>query len=192
MYEYTLRKTRDVDFFSSPHYDAVSTAPIVDGDTICICDRCGAIHLQSSWDANDRQCASCEGKKRKNFDEAFLHRYRVTPKKGAGRGRTETPSVGARRRTGVSVGSYKATGPQTVIPGRRRVAAPLPAASSITTEPPVAVSFNAERLTADSRRHVTTELLPRNRAQRKRAGKILLGCLIGLIAASVIICLAMI
>lgn len=183
MYEYTLSKTRDVDFFSSPHYDAVSTALIKDGDTICICDKCGEIHLQSSWEANDKQCVSCEGKKRKNFDEEYLHRYRVTTAKGTGRGRTGSFSGQARRRANAVVGSYINTGLQ-VIPGRRRPSSNTAEGSEDSTS---LISVDSDRLLADSRRQVNTAVEPRSKAERKRAGKILLGLVIAAIVITAIV-----
>lgn len=183
MYEYTLRKARDVDFFSSPHYDAVSTALIKDGDTICICDRCGEIHLQSSWEANDKQCVSCEGKKRKNFDEEYLHRYRVTTAKGNGRGRAGAFSGQVLRRTTAVVGAYKSAGSQ-VIPGRRRPSSNTADRSSNSTS---IISVDSDRLLADSRRQVNTAIEPRAKAERKKAGKILLGLAIAAIVITAIV-----
>lgn len=183
MYEYTLSKTRDVDFFSSPHYDAVSTALIKDGDKICICDRCGEIHLQSSWDANDKQCVSCEGKRRKNFDEEYLHRYHVTTTKGNGRGRTGAFSGQARRRANAVAVYNRGTGSQ-VIPGRRRPSSNAADRSANATN---LLSVDSDRLLADSRRHINTAVEPRTKAERKRAGKILLGLAIVAIVITAIV-----
>ena len=77
MYSYRLSKTRDVDFFSVPRYDAISTAQIKDGDVVCVCDGCGAVCLESSWEANDNRCGSCDCLSKRYIDEQYFHQFRV-------------------------------------------------------------------------------------------------------------------
>jgi hypothetical protein len=190
MYEYTLDILRDADFFSAPRYDAVSNALLKSGDTICICDRCGKIHLQSSWEANDKRCAGCEGKKRKNITEEYLHGYRVMPSHITGRGRQNvTAGSGHRRTAPMAASGYRPA--QAPIQGIRR---PVNRGTDGNTAPASAALTNVgvdhARLLRDSRKRVPSQVYPPRRAARKRAGRILLGLVCGLIAAAVIIALS--
>lgn len=78
MYEYTVDRLRNPEFFSVVRNDAVTCRPIRSGDTISICASCGAVHLKESWEANARHCAECDSTLFENLNDAYLKTLRVT------------------------------------------------------------------------------------------------------------------
>ncbi len=174
MLSYTVQKAQDTEFFASPHYDVVSTAQIKDGDTICICDHCGKLHLQSSWDANGGQCAACSSSERRNITKAYLKTYgKAAVVAVAGRNRpggtTRSNTVARRRFTVVSVNPVSAPSVQTV---RRR---------------PQQTVSNFYDLGDDDTDDMDYLLdYPRHIERRHVAGGILLGIVVAAIVAAVI------
>ena len=155
MYEYTVDRLRNPEFFSVVRNDAVTCRPIRSGDTISICASCGAVHLKESWEANEKHCAECDSVLFENINDAYLKTLRVTATEvitrnstGQGRGRrtvTTTPQVTTRR---------------------------------TVTEHPVHNNCSASNVSVSMRRSVNTisqpETYPTHTAPRNSGGRILL------------------
>lgn len=179
MLSYTVRKTQDVEFFASPHYDTVSTAKIRDGDKICICNQCGKLHLQSSWDANNGQCAECGSAERKDITKTYLKTYnKATVVTASGRKRSENTirSHASSRRRGIVVSTSAVSAPPAQAVHRR----PQHTASNF---------YNLEdNLDSDDMDYLLEHFseYPRRTERRHVLGGILLGVVIAAIVAAVI------
>ena len=180
MLTYTVKKEQDNEFFSSPHYDAVSTVQIKDGDMICICNHCGKLHLQSSWDANDGKCANCDSSERKNITKSFLKTYNkslIVSASGRNRIGNSVQNHAAIRRkyTVVSVSNANKSVTQTV---RRRPQPSAPNPYDLKND--LLAEFEALH------NYESTHVYPQEHERRHVAGSILLGLVIALIIAAVI------
>ena len=139
MYSYRLSKARDVDFFSVPRYDAISTAQIKDGDVVCVCDGCGAVCLESSWEANDNRCGSCDCLSKRCIDEQYFHQFRVETQRIS---HTRNRGTVSPRRRPVTTSPAKSANEVHTLPRRPVTASPAQPANEVHTLPrrPVTVS----------------------------------------------------
>ena len=139
MYSYRLSKARDVDFFSVPRYDAISTAQIKDGDVVCVCDGCGAVCLESSWEANDNRCGSCDCLSKRCIDEQYFHQFRVETQRIS---HTRNRGTVSPRRRPVTTSPAKSANEVHTLPRRPVTTSPAQPANEVHTLPrrPVTVS----------------------------------------------------
>ena len=185
MYSYRLNKTKDADFFSAPHYDAISTAQIKDGDVVCVCNDCEELFLESSWEANDKHCSKCGGTSRKNIDERYFRKYRINTQrvlKTRNRG-----AVSGRRRNMVSLGTLNRPSQPVNTVARRPVGN-----TSGYSNRGAATAGSAPRRTAGAantagrpRQTINPRPYPNRKKPRKKTGRILLGIVVSVILIAV-------
>ena len=132
MYSYRLSKARDVDFFSVPRYDAISTAQIKDGDVVCVCDGCGAVCLESSWEANDNRCGSCDCLSKRCIDEQYFHQFRVETQRIS---HTRNRGTVSPRRRPVTTSPAKSANEVHTLPRRPVTTSPAQPANEVHTLP---------------------------------------------------------
>lgn len=132
MYSYRLSKARDVDFFSAPRYDAISTAQIKDGDVVCVCDGCGAVCLESSWEANDNRCGSCDCLSKRCIDEQYFHQFRVETQRIS---HTRNRGTVSPRRRPVTTSPAKSANEVHTLPRRPVTTSPAQPANEVHTLP---------------------------------------------------------
>lgn len=186
MLSYTLNLSRDGTFLASAPSDAITGSPLHGGDEICICDGCGAIYLQSSWNTNANKCYICGCGNRKDIDAAYLERkYRVPVHMVEGRGQAGavTPK---RRKKANSVERFDDFAP--------RVAADLEKArrrssSAVNSNRRPSSTVNSNRRSSSTvnsnRRRVTPEPYPARTRKRKKTGRVLLALVLTLIVLAV-------
>lgn len=185
MYSYRLSKNKDFDFFSAPHYDAISTGLIKDGDVVCVCDSCEELFLESSWEANDKHCCKCGGTARKNIDERYFCKFRINTQrvlKTRNRG-----TVSKRRRNMISLGTVdRPTQPVSTVTRR-------PATYDFTGTGSRFVAVNntsrrstgTVRTTDRPRQTISPQPYPPRKKRRRKIGRILLGIVISLILIAI-------
>lgn len=192
MHSYKLDKAKDTAFFSSPHYDVVSTELLKDGDVICVCNDCEELFLQSSWDANDKKCCKCGCGTRKNIDGKYFEKYRLQIHRVTNtRGRSVTTTC---RRGASSVWTVNETSPTTT-PVRRRPTNTGSHDSSVSAVHPTPVvarrnstgSNNSPGQVNTSTRTISPQPYPKRHRKRKKTGRVLLGIVIFLFTIAILI-----
>lgn len=201
MYSYRLSKARDVDFFSVPRYDAISTAQIKDGDVVCVCDGCGAVCLESSWEANDNRCGSCDCLSKRCIDEQYFHQFRVETQRIS---HTRNRGTVSPRRRPVTTSPAKSANEVHTLPRRPVTTSSAQSANEVHTLPrrPVGntVGQSADRAqiinarlgnnsnAAGSVRTAKTirpQAYPSQKKRRKKTGRVLLGIVISLLVIAI-------
>ena len=122
---YKLDSVRDKAFFSAPKVDTVTQRHIKSGDSICICDKCGAIYFVSSWKMNDNSCAVCASKKLADITPDYFKRFSVSTEKVSARRRRPASDTSAQtlsKPQEKAAGSAGGSSSGTATPRKRRAA----------------------------------------------------------------------
>lgn len=185
MNSYRLNKTKDVDFFSAPHYDAISTALIKDGDVVCVCNNCEELFLESSWEANDKHCSKCGSTSRKSIDERYFHKFRINPLRvmqTRNRG-----SVSNHRRNMVSLGTINRPNQPVNTVTRRPVrnTSERPDSGAVTEDRTPRRGASVTNTASRSRQTINPQRYPTRKKRRRKTGRILLGIVVSIILIAV-------
>lgn len=176
MYSYKLSRTRDVDFFSAPRYDTISTAVFKDGDEICVCNKCGALYLQPSWEANEKKCLICGCTSRKNIDASYLQRFKVQTNKVE---REATRRTASRRRDMVPLRTENRPFRVTLPPEALEIPT-LPRQNSARRYYNASIDWRPSRT-------IRPQPYPQRKRKRQKTGRILLGIVIALLVVAITI-----